>query len=107
MPQLKLKQASTQSKVKQQSNSIDSKAERQAIYNTRRWQRLRKEILMKHPICQLCNEKLAEHVHHIDSFMNYENDTRIIVAFNSENLQALCAECHTKIHTKIHVKNQK
>jgi 5-methylcytosine-specific restriction protein A len=76
------------------------KAERQAIYNTRRWTRLRKEMLMQHPICQICQKALAEHVHHIDSFMNYTGQTRIDVAYNSDNLQCVCAECHNQLHNE-------
>jgi 5-methylcytosine-specific restriction protein A len=78
----------------------DRKADRQAIYNTQRWTRLRKELLMNNPICQICGKQLSEHVHHIDSFMNYEGQTRIDVAYNSDNLQCVCAECHNQLHNE-------
>jgi 5-methylcytosine-specific restriction protein A len=83
----------------------DKRAERQAIYNTRRWTRLRKEILMSNPICQICGNHLAEHVHHIDSFMNYTGQTRISVAYNSDNLLAVCVECHNKQHEQLKIEN--
>jgi 5-methylcytosine-specific restriction protein A len=78
----------------------DRKAERQAIYNTTRWKRLRKELLMKNPICQICKKQLSQHVHHIDSFMNYKGQTRIDVAYNSDNLQCVCMDCHNELHHK-------
>jgi 5-methylcytosine-specific restriction protein A len=84
--------------TKPDNHITEKKAERQAIYNTRRWIRLRKEMLMENPICEICGKNLSEHVHHIDSFMNYEGQTRIDVAYNSDNLQCLCADCHQKIH---------
>jgi 5-methylcytosine-specific restriction protein A len=71
--------------------------ERQAIYNTTRWHKLRKEILMQHPICEICNKNLAEHVHHVFSFMEFEGQTRINVAYDSNNLMSVCEECHTNI----------
>jgi 5-methylcytosine-specific restriction protein A len=78
----------------------DLRKERQAIYNTRRWTKLRKEILMRNPICELCNKELSEHVHHIVSFMDYTGMERINAAYSSNNLQALCSSCHSKLHQK-------
>jgi 5-methylcytosine-specific restriction protein A len=79
---------------------IGTRQERQAIYNTPRWVKLRKEKLMQNPVCEVCNKELADHVHHINSFMNYSKEERINVAYNSNNLQSVCRECHTKIHKK-------
>jgi 5-methylcytosine-specific restriction protein A len=93
MPTLQTKQANAS-----RPDSSNSRQERQKIYNTQRWVRLRKEILMRYPVCQRCNSKLSEHVHHIDSFMNYTGITRVSVAYDSRNLQALCAECHQLMH---------
>jgi 5-methylcytosine-specific restriction protein A len=76
------------------------KQQRQKIYNTQRWVKLRKEILIQHPICQRCGVRLSEHVHHIISFMNYSGYERIAVAYNSDNLMALCEPCHRLMHKR-------
>jgi 5-methylcytosine-specific restriction protein A len=99
MPTLQTKQVNA-SKPSSKLEEGDKRKERQAIYNTTRWQRLRKEVLMQHPVCEQCNENLSEHVHHIVSFMNYEGNDRINIAYNSNNLQALCSQCHSKLHKR-------
>ena len=81
-------------------NRIGTREERQKIYNNTRWVKLRKEKLMQNPICEVCNKQLADHVHHIDSFMNYVGNERINVAYDSNNLQSVCRECHNKLHQK-------
>jgi 5-methylcytosine-specific restriction protein A len=97
MPTINKKQSNA-SKPPHTKMAGDKKQERQAIYNTTRWHRLRKEVLMQHPICEICGKNLAEHVHHVFSFMDFEGQTRIDVAFDSNNLMSVCAECHTRIH---------
>ncbi|WP_321426425.1 HNH endonuclease [uncultured Bacteroides sp.] len=37
-------------------------------------------------------------MHHIQSFMNYEGLKRREMAFNYNNLQSICKECHQKEH---------
>jgi 5-methylcytosine-specific restriction endonuclease McrA len=85
----------------------DAKQERAVIYTSRRWRRLRTQVLALHPICELCGKNLAEHVHHIDSFMNYPPGAlRTAVAFNSNNLQALCEKCHGELHGNLQNENR-
>lgn len=73
--------------------------ERQAIYNTTRWRRLRRFKLNDCPVCEMCKRCQSEEVHHRDSFMNYTDArTRDAVAFDPNNLVALCAECHRRLH---------
>lgn len=76
--------------------------ERQEIYNTPRWKRLRKSYLMKNPVCEICYKELATQVHHKDSFMNYTGETRKLIAYDEMNLQALCVRCHSEIHCVTH-----
>jgi 5-methylcytosine-specific restriction protein A len=84
--------------VNHTQKSNNNREQRQKIYNSTRWQKLRAEKLMQQPVCEICNENLAEHVHHKDSFMNYVQDLRVNVAFDSNNLQSVCAQCHSKLH---------
>ena len=42
----------------------DSKKKSQEIYNTNRWQKLRKAKLMANPVCEICGKEMATQVHH-------------------------------------------
>ena len=67
-------------KAKKQRNPSNNRIERQKIYNTDRWHKLRASKLMQSPLCEVCLSKgvitPAFHAHHIDSFMNYEGMKR-------------------------------
>ena len=75
--------------------------ERQKIYNTTTWQRL--SYMQQHPLCECCLKggiiKSAKDIHHKVSFMSTDDKAeRERLAFDSDNLQALCRECHNAIH---------
>lgn len=79
--------------------------ERRKIYQTKRWVRLRAVKFANDPLCELCMQKEpsvirpAEDVHHIVSFMTTTDPIkRKALAFDYDNLQSLCKECHQKIH---------
>lgn len=76
--------------------------DRKKIYLSKRWRQLRESKLMNNPLCEICLQKgiikPAIDIHHIDSFLNYEGLKRIEVAYNYNNLLALCKECHSEIH---------
>lgn len=83
--------------------SIQRKKERQEIYNTGQWQRLRLSYLAAHPLCECCLKggiiKSAKDIHHKVSFMSTDDKAeRERLAFDSDNLMALCRECHNQIH---------
>lgn len=83
-----------------EKNKTENYKERQKIYKSKNWINIRNAKLITTPICEVCNEKLAEDVHHIDSFMNYEGIERIEKAFDPDNLMSICKECHGKLHSK-------
>lgn len=89
---------------KQRNYNTKSREERAEVYNTTRWRATRENYLREHPLCEMCliDEKVepATQVHHRDSFMNYNGLKRVEVAFDYDNLMALCAECHAKLHGK-------
>lgn len=90
-------------KKNREYNNVGNRAERQKIYNTKQWKALSKSYLMQHPLCEEClkNDKItpAQHVHHIVSFMNAKDElSRLELALDSNNLEALCVECHNKKH---------
>lgn len=87
---------------KRPRNRTAKRAERVDVYGTRLWRRLRESHMMEHPLCQVC-EGLgrvvrAEDVHHIDSFMNYEGEARLQVAYDPKNLLSVCRSCHNWLH---------
>lgn len=80
-------------------------SERQGIYGTKKWKELRLSKLQKDPMCEVCmlegKTKLAEDVHHLDSFMNYNDMMREYKAFDFKNLISVCRNCHiSKFHAK-------
>ena len=89
---------------KQRTKSI-KRDDRQKVYQTSQWRKLRLAKLLADPLCEVCLESdkitLAEDVHHIDSFMNYEGLNRLNKAFDYKNLMSICKECHSKKHNQI------
>lgn len=81
----------------------DKNAQIASIYNSTIWKNLRLSYIMHHPICEYCAKqgitKPATEVHHIQyisSGRNLEEMQRI--AYNQDNLIALCTECHHNVH---------
>lgn len=91
---------------KKEPRRSNKRQERQEVYNTTRWRKLREAKLMEQPLCELCQAKgiitPAEDIHHIDSFMSYEGMKRKEKAYNYNNLQSICKECHQKEHNKLY-----
>jgi 5-methylcytosine-specific restriction protein A len=77
--------------------------ERQRIYDTARWRSLRAAYLMEHPLCERCKEngriKSAEDVHHRRTFVGIADfSEQKAVAYDYENLMAVCRQCHNELH---------
>ena len=71
------------------------------IYATRRWQRLRLQVLVKHPLCECCGRPSSQ-VHHVESI-----EERPDLAFDEGNLMSLCAACHSRLFTAAEVAMRK
>ena len=61
---------------------------------------------MQHPLCELCQADnkvtIATDVHHVYSFLNPEdNNTKLQLLLDAENLMSLCKHCHGSIHGNI------
>ena len=61
------------------------------LYSTKRWQVLRRQALMAHPICQICGKAIADTVDHVTP---HRGNTDLF--FDPGNLQALCKRCHDR-----------
>lgn len=58
---------------------------------------------MDNPLCEVCllagKVTLAIDIHHIISFLSTDNSNkRSDLAFDYNNLQSVCKNCHQKIH---------
>lgn len=84
--------------IKRMSNPALAQA--QKIYNSARWQRVRKMKLSRNPVCEdpyeyheLCGHpEPAIQVHHIVKLI-----VDIDKAFDMDNLMSLCTGCHARI----------
>ena len=75
------------------------------IMNSQRWRNLRAETLRAKPYCERCEAngiktpaKTVHHIKPIESGHSIEEYERL--AYNPENLQSLCTQCHSYIHRK-------
>ena len=75
----------------------DKRKLRQKAYNSTQWRKLRLKYLMEHPMCEECDRKPAEDIHHIKSFI-VKDEIDWDLLLNEKNLQALCKDCHGKHH---------
>ena len=91
--------------TKQKTKSFN-KEDRQKVYQSAKWKKLRSAKLQADPLCEVCLEEdkitPAEDVHHIDSFMNYTGANRLFKAYDYNNLKSVCKDCHGKIHASDH-----
>ena len=80
-----------------------NRQDRQKVYQSAKWKKLREAKLMANPLCEQCLQtgivKPAVDVHHIDSFMNYTGNMRLQKAYDFHNLQSLCKDCHFAKHS--------
>lgn len=87
----------------------EARKERVKIYASKEWRSLRLAYLYHHPLCELCEARgiitLAQHVHHADSFTNYDALMAKFRAYDYTNLVALCEECHGWLHRHGTTKN--
>ena len=89
---------------KQYSNkSQEAYRKRRKIYNTKRWQRMRDAKLMEQPLCLVCQLEgktvLASQIHHLRTFTQEDDENKMnALAYDSNNLVALCYHHHYVIH---------
>jgi len=72
----------------------------QDVYQNKLWKDLRKLKFMCNPICERCEglglTRVTEDVHHRKSIEAYPD-----LAFDWENLESLCHECHEIRHREM------
>jgi 5-methylcytosine-specific restriction protein A len=61
----------------------------EALYNTTRWRKLRRETLREQPLCRRCGAEHPLEVHHVRPPRGDED-----LFFDPDNLTTLCSRCH-------------
>ena len=92
----------TLQKPSKQKSRTFNREDRQKIYQSAKWKKLRLAKLMANPLCEICLDKgivrSAEDIHHKDSFLNYTGNKRLEKAYDYNNLLSVCKECHSQLH---------
>lgn len=83
----------------------ENKELRKKLYNTTQWRKLRDVVMKSNPLCAECLKKgkvvAAEDIHHIKSPFNYREGTiNWTLAYDEQNLEPLCKQCHQEIHNR-------
>ena len=83
------------------------------IYNDSRWKHPTKGVrilkLKQNPLCERCLRKIdeqhpngiitaASQVHHIISFWKFQGAEREKYAYDIDNLESVCEQCHKELH---------
>ena len=83
-------------------NNTPNRINRQKVYQSAKWKRLRDSKLMLNPLCELCllegKVTPAEDVHHIISPFKFNGEEKDKYAYDFCNLMSLCKKCHSNIH---------
>lgn len=83
---------------------MSTRAERNQIYCTTRWRKLREKILNKHGgLCAECEQNglttEAKIIHHIIPWKEGETQAeRLELVWDEENLMPVCEDCHSALH---------
>ena len=72
-------------------------------YNVPRWEKLREFYIVKHPVCEICEEDgwsiMAQEVHHILPIKAVSDpEEQRKRAYDEGNLLSVCKVCHRWLH---------
>lgn len=71
-----------------------------ALYNNRRWRRLRLQFLAENPLCIYCEKRnLIKQAEHVDHIIPHKGDYSLF--WDLRNLQGLCVDCHVSLKSQI------
>lgn len=78
-------------------------SDRQEVYQSALWKKIRLHKLMTDPLCEVCllmgKTTGGDHVHHMISFVNAtDRIERDRLAYDTDNLMTVCESCHGRIH---------
>jgi len=92
--------------LKKQRDPTVNKKKYQFIYQDKRWRRIRNLKFKNDPLCERCLENnrvhATEEIHHIIPFQTGKTEEEVqFLAFNYDNLQSLCIDCHKIVENLI------
>lgn len=78
----------------------------QKLLNSKRWKELRRQYLQSHPLCERCEAegyvRSAIDLHHITPVETGKTKQEMErLAFDTNNLRALCIPCHIATHKEM------
>ncbi len=78
----------------------------QKLLNSKRWKELRRQYLQAHPLCERCEAegyvRSAVDLHHVVPVETGETQQEMErLAFDVNNLRALCIPCHIATHKEM------
>lgn len=65
--------------------------DRMTFYSSARWQRIRAMKLAGNPICEICGQRFATQVHHLENARKSPERR-----YDMSNLQSVCVWCHAR-----------
>lgn len=76
------------------------------LINSTAWRQLRHDMLVLHPLCQMCEaegrERFATEVHHVKPIESIDDATvQQYLAYDRNNLLCLCHDCHVLAHRRL------
>lgn len=99
LPQ-KFLESANQIRMKYVTSDTSISSLRESKYNTEK---------IKSNKCELCNERKAEHIHHMQyqEFADHNNMIGHIHKNHNANLMSICSKCHMNVHKKNKVYHKK
>lgn len=94
--------------IKQKPQRTVNRYRQQEVYQDKRWKTLRSAKFAANPLCENCLTEgrvtQTEEVHHIIPFDITSSQDRIAeLAYDWDNLESLCIECHHRRHQQLKV----
>jgi 5-methylcytosine-specific restriction protein A len=76
-------------------NRVERPEYSKRLYKTTRWRRLRKRVLLKHPLCAECERQgQVAKATVVDDIIPHKGNPELF--WDGNNLQALCKSCHDR-----------
>ena len=80
---------------KEESSKYNMARPSKHLYGSNRWKKLRKEFLLRHPLCESCKRRgVVKAAIVVDHIMPHKGNEELF--WNQSNWQALCKQCHDK-----------
>ena len=83
------------------------------VYSTTRWRHVRNSYFMQFPLCQKClaegRTTATQEIHHVIPLKTCNGDLNYLIqlAFDYDNLMALCSKCHEEIHAEMRAQHKR